>query len=336
MICFVAETDPHGASGVQDENRIAGAVRVLIGTTVHGTAGEGIGCGANSGIRSGEGIGTNPGIRSGAEIGTNPGIRSGEGIGTNPGLPWPRDGVPALTLAVRSGFQRKGVGSNLLRRMHRALAEQGFSRVSVWLSGADPAFDFFLKEGYLITAERGEGYDLIRPLGTTLRVRRISLEEVPEAAALITASWQKAYRGIVDDDFLDGLSNLERTRLMTKMFEEGQMEALILFVDGRMAGVSVFGPSMKPEYPDDGEITAFYLRPERFGSGYGHPLFMATRRELQRRGYAHLVLDVFSENLRAIHFYVAHGFSRVQRKDLVLGEKRYDFDIMRMAVKAPR
>ena len=291
QLCFVAETVNLNAPDARAGKEIVGVVRVRFGQAAFDAG------------------------RGGAE-------RTAD-------VAWPRGGVPALTLAVLSGLQGKGIGRNLLRKMHRTLLERGVGRVNIWVSRTDPALDFFLREGYLITAEGNGGFFLIRHLGAELRIRRISLIELPEAAALITASWKKAYRGIVDDDFLDGLSNGERTQMMTDKFEAGLQEALILFAGGRMAGVSIFGPSLMPDYPKDGEIIAFCLRPELIGSGYGHPLFMATRRELQRRGYGDLVLDVFSENLRAVRFYAAHGFSKVLKKNVILGGRPYSFDTMR-------
>jgi ribosomal protein S18 acetylase RimI-like enzyme len=79
----------------------------------------------------------------------------------------------------------------------------------------------------------------------------------------------------------------------------------------RIIGVSCYGHSRVKELPDDGELVSLYVLPKFMGAGYGHPLLAYMEAALAQDGYANLVLDVFTDNTRAIRFYAGHGWRKV-------------------------
>ena len=163
-----------------------------------------------------------------------------------------------------------------------------------------------------------------------MEIRFARREELREAAALVIDSWRWAYKNIVDAEYLAGLSLEDRHRRFLKGYDGGRL-SLLLFDGGELLGFCGFGASLTPGYPDDGEISAIYLREDAAGKGYGHALLTHAEEDLRAQGYQNLVLDVLSQNERAIKFYLAHGYVKVGDRKHSWGDREYPLDIMRKA-----
>ena len=161
-----------------------------------------------------------------------------------------------------------------------------------------------------------------------MEIRYARRRDLRRAAALLVDSWRWAYKDIVDEEYLAGLSTRARLKKLRKGYDEGK-RALLLFANGELLGFCGFGKSLTPGYPDDGEISAIYLREDAVGKGYGHALFTRAEEELRAQGYQNLVLDVFSQNTRAIAFYIAHGYIKVGDRIHKWSGREYLLDIMR-------
>lgn len=162
-------------------------------------------------------------------------------------------------------------------------------------------------------------------------IERPEREEIHEIAALIHGCWQSAYRDIIAPDFLSAMSLSERYEKLLTRFDEGISQFLVMRDADGMIGAAVFGKSFTEGYPDDGEISAIYLHHDFIGKGYGHALLTEIERILAAMGYARFVLDVLSENERAVNFYLAHGYEKANDGHIRLGEKDYPLTIFRKA-----
>jgi len=159
-------------------------------------------------------------------------------------------------------------------------------------------------------------------------IRQAKREELREVAAFLNASWRSAYRHIFDPEYLAGLEDEARHQRWLENYDKGARPVL-LFDHDELLGVCDFGPSQTPGYPDDGEVSAIYIREDAIGKGCGHALLARAEEELRTQGYAYLVLDVLSQNARAIKFYQAHGYTKVGERIFARGDKNYPLDIMR-------
>jgi len=162
-----------------------------------------------------------------------------------------------------------------------------------------------------------------------MKITYATRNEIFEIAAFLDACWKAEYRGIVAPDFLGGLSVDERHKKLSARFDEGTSAFLIMRDGERMIGASVFGKSFTEGYPDDGEISAIYLRHDYIGKGYGHALFTKIEQELTAKGYSHFVLDVLSANMRAVSFYEKHGYEKVDNRSVTLGAHDYPLTVLR-------
>ena len=161
-----------------------------------------------------------------------------------------------------------------------------------------------------------------------MTIRPAKREELRAVAAFLNASWRSAYKAIFDPDYLATLDDEERHQRWLENYDNGARPVLLLEHD-ELLGVCNFGPSQTPGFPEDGEVAAIYIREDAIGKGYGHALLLYAEDALRVQGYAHLVLDVLSQNKRAIKFYQAYGYTKVGQRNFTRAGKDYPLDIMR-------
>ncbi len=153
-------------------------------------------------------------------------------------------------------------------------------------------------------------------------INRSAREDDMESIAEIkVGDWQTAYRGIVDEGYLDAMSAQgQSARLKTCPLaffivaeKGGNVVGFCRISEGGLAGGVTPGC----------EIREIYIRPDRKRQGIGTKLFEYTVKELQRRGYTIMSLGVFEENAGARRFYEKMG-GRIKGKGVInLSGKSY-------------
>ena len=148
---------------------------------------------------------------------------------------------------------------------------------------------------------------------TSASVRRATPADAAAIAAVHVRTSQVAYRGIVPDDVLDGLSAERRRQRWQELLERRTDEAFTLVAqrDERVAG---FCSVIAPGRDDDGgertaEIAALYVDPDCWHEGLGTTLVDAALEELPAQRWADVTLWVFARNDASIAFYRRVGFA---------------------------
>lgn len=128
-------------------------------------------------------------------------------------------------------------------------------------------------------------------------------------------AWQAAYRGIVPDAILDGMSIDSRRELWIRAIgrasSERSEDARIWVVeeDGVVRGFAASRPSRDEDAaPGTGEVNSIYLAPEAWGRGLGQALLERSTEDLRARGFAPLILWVIEANTRGRRFYELAGW----------------------------
>lgn len=145
----------------------------------------------------------------------------------------------------------------------------------------------------------------------TFTVRPATIDDAAAVADVHVRSWQAAYRGLLPDAVLDGLSVERRTAAWRQGLAEARAEVWAA-VDGgrRIGGWIAFGASRDEDAPASaGEVEALYLLPAHWSTGMGRALWLKARERLAARGFATATLWVLEGNARAIRFYEAAGFA---------------------------
>jgi ribosomal protein S18 acetylase RimI-like enzyme len=167
-----------------------------------------------------------------------------------------------------------------------------------------------------------------------MAVRPARVDDVAQIAEVHVRSWQGAYRGLIPQDYLDGLDPAAGVERRTRILRELDWSCAGQLVVGDEAGILGFadlGPARDADdgSADVGEIYAIYLHPDAWGRGHGRELMAASLGYLAQAGYRQATLWVLGTNARARRFYEAAGFSADgaikddDRGDFVLTEVRY-------------
>jgi L-amino acid N-acyltransferase YncA len=149
---------------------------------------------------------------------------------------------------------------------------------------------------------------------TDLVVREASVDDAAAIANLHVRSWQTAYRGIVPDAILDGLSIEARREFWTGTIGRASdlsKEIWIWVIEeaGVVRGFAATRPSRDEDaLPGTGEVHSIYLAPEAWGRGLGPRLLVHAVDDLRARGLAPLILWVIEANTRGRRFYERAGW----------------------------
>lgn len=125
-----------------------------------------------------------------------------------------------------------------------------------------------------------------------------------EISRVYEESWKFAYKGIIPQDYLDGIPKKQ----WVSNLDSGGRQTLICIEEGNIVGTTSFGRSRFARFDQWGEIISIYFLPEYMGRGYGKALLKAAISELKKMGYSKVFLWVLEENQRARDFYEAMGF----------------------------
>lgn len=162
-----------------------------------------------------------------------------------------------------------------------------------------------------------------------MNMRHAGRDELRTCAVFLDDCWRDAYRHILPEEYLRNMSPERRHENFIKQYDTDSAEFLVMTDDERLIGVAVYGKSITEGFEDDGEISAIYLHKDYIGKGYGHDLFVKTEQLLGDKGYTHFVVDVFTDNKRAVEFYIKHGYDKVAERTIRLGENDYPLLVLR-------
>ena len=145
-----------------------------------------------------------------------------------------------------------------------------------------------------------------------MHVRTARPSDAAAMGALVVRAWQRAYRGLMPDEYLDGLTVDDRTDLWTQVLTGEPDPPRAVFVaeddDGRVVGFVAVGGEMDVADAPRGEVYALNVDPGRWGRGVGRTLLAAGCGHLRAVGFATAVLWVHPDNVRACRFYRASGW----------------------------
>jgi ribosomal protein S18 acetylase RimI-like enzyme len=160
-------------------------------------------------------------------------------------------------------------------------------------------------------------------------IRQSELRDAPAIAAMHVRTWQSAYAGVVDDDYLANLSLESRTtRWRTTLSDPEQRSRVYVVVndDRAIIGHVSFGPGRDADHARDEawEIYSIYVDPEYQGNQYGAQLLRAALKAIPPT-VSRVTLWVLTDNIAARKFYVAQGFEADgQHQDATVGEQVLD------------
>ncbi|MFE0377055.1 GNAT family N-acetyltransferase [Streptomyces inhibens] len=145
--------------------------------------------------------------------------------------------------------------------------------------------------------------------------------DIEAVSAVRVHGWQRAYRGLMPQAYLDAMSVAADAEQRRSWFGRRSPEVsdLVAERDGEVVGWACVGPARDPDItpgagelpaprPTAGELLALYVTPGLIGTGIGRALLSAGTARARASGFHTLYLWVVRGNSRAQRFYERAGF----------------------------
>ena len=151
-----------------------------------------------------------------------------------------------------------------------------------------------------------------------ITIRRAEKEDVRQIAEILVEDWQKAYRGIMDDAFLDSLSVDQRYEIEGKRYEK----YIVASSDREILGYAWLEPT--GDEPADCEVIALYVRYSKRNNGIGKLLMQHAFSHFREIGKKRMIVWVLKENYASRKFYEKVGGTESRTGTHNWGGKEYD------------
>ncbi|TWE28625.1 GNAT family N-acetyltransferase [Prauserella muralis] len=157
-----------------------------------------------------------------------------------------------------------------------------------------------------------------------VELRDAKQDDAHAIATVLVRSWRAAYRGLLPDEVLAGLSVSDREQSWSDVLttRPPRTRAVVATIADTIVGFAATGPPLVPADRSDatlGDLYALYLTPGVWRRGIGTQLHAAALDRLRSCGFTHAGLWVLDGNERALRFYLRHGWTDTGRTQLDRG-----------------
>lgn len=148
-----------------------------------------------------------------------------------------------------------------------------------------------------------------------MNIREAGIADVPSIARVTVDTWKTAYRGIINDDYLDNLSYAEREDGWRQFPFDNSFVYAAEDRTGKMVGFAAGGPERESNPTYRGELYAIYVLHDYQHKGVGGSLIRAAMQRFERSGIHSVLLWVLSASPYR-RFYQRHGGVPLESKIL--------------------
>lgn len=153
-------------------------------------------------------------------------------------------------------------------------------------------------------------------------IRNVRNDDLMQIADIGVRGWQMAYRGIIDDEYLDNMSVEERYQRLKNNYHENQFTVAEL--NGKIVGFCRYTLNNSSNDKNaDGEITVLYVEPELKHNGIGTLIFKYVINEFKKNKNHRIILGCLKENYPSRKFYEKMGGKIVGEHQIEIGGKKY-------------
>ena len=142
-------------------------------------------------------------------------------------------------------------------------------------------------------------------------IRPATPDDAPAIAAIHVASWQFAYKGVLPDDYLAGLSPDDRLPLWNDILTlpDAPTHVGVAEVERQVVGFYSIGKSDEGDPEHVQMLYTIYMHPRSMGKGIGRLLMEDAERHMQGRGATLGILRVLTANAPTLAFYERCGWT---------------------------
>lgn len=155
-------------------------------------------------------------------------------------------------------------------------------------------------------------------------IRNIEKDDIPSVVDIQISGWKTAYKGIVDDAFLNSLSKSKKIEQRNKDYKQNGF--IVAQSGDEIVGFCRYidNNSHTPNMSDiDCEISALYVKPNCKYMGIGTKLFNYVINEFRKKNKTQMILWCLKDNEPSKKFYTKMGGKIAKEKTIEIGDKSY-------------
>ena len=151
-------------------------------------------------------------------------------------------------------------------------------------------------------------------------IRQAVKEDSYSIAKLIVESWQTAYKGLIDDNYLNNLSISDRVIGWERnILNQNENNHIYVYEENeKILGVIRFGIPDNEASNYNSEIHVLYVEPTLKRNGIGTKLFNFAKNYFIEKNTTNMIIWCLKNNLPSIKFYGKMGGTIVASKKAVI------------------
>lgn len=154
-------------------------------------------------------------------------------------------------------------------------------------------------------------------------IRNIEKKDIPAVVNIQIDGWQTAYKGIIDDTYLESMNAEQRINERKKDYKLGSF--IVAEMNNEIVGFCRYDNKVISENLKDYdcELKALYVKSNLKRQGIGKLLFNHVKNDLKKQRRSKMILWCLKENYPSRKFYEKMGGKLIQEKDIEFGDKTY-------------
>lgn len=155
-------------------------------------------------------------------------------------------------------------------------------------------------------------------------IRNIEEKDIPSVAEIRIKGWQMAYRGIVDEKYLDSMNVGKEIEKRKKDYRQNGF--IVAELNKKIVGFCRYidNNSFVQDMSNiDCELLSLYVEPTLKFNGIGTKLFEFVVDEFRRKNKTKMILWCLKDNKQAKKFYTKMGGKIIAEKEIEIGNKKY-------------
>ena len=155
-------------------------------------------------------------------------------------------------------------------------------------------------------------------------IRNIKKQDIPKVVDIQINGWKTAYKGIIEDKYLDTMNKEEKIKKRQKDYMLNGF--IIAELNDDVVGFCRYidNNSSSTEVEDaDCELLAIYVKSDLKYKGIGTKLFQYVRDEFIKKGKSKMILWCLKDNEASKKFYTKMGGTIICERPIAIGDKCY-------------
>jgi len=148
-----------------------------------------------------------------------------------------------------------------------------------------------------------------------MKIRSATIDDASSIARVTVDTWRSAYRGLIDQEYLDGLSYENREQGWREFPFDNAFVYVAEDETGNIIGFAAAGPERENNPIYTGELYALYVYDNHQNQDIGSSLFNAVRQRFKKLGISSLLLWALSDSPYR-RFYEREGGVTLKSKAL--------------------